>query len=253
MSMKFAGAAGFWGALPAILAGATLLLVQRGLIAAEPGASLGDVVAIDVLLHPDETMLAAAAKANAALRSDYRAGFALDELHTPHISMVQRFVRRDDLQRVEQGLGRVFAKTDPTTLELEAIGYYSLPVGDLGLAGIVVRPTPGLRKLQAEIIAVVEPFAVEGTGAAFVPSPDGASIAPSIVAYVNGYVPERSGKNFNPHVTVGLGTGQFVARMMAAPFAKFQFKLTGASVYHLGNYGTAAVELWSPPERRSAK
>ncbi|WP_428306589.1 2'-5' RNA ligase family protein [Lacipirellula sp.] len=224
--------------------------------AAAPAAELQplpDVVAIDVLLHPDKTMLAAATKANEQLRTDYPAGFSLDKLHTPHISTIQRFVRRDDLARIEAELDRVFAVAKPTALELEATGYYSLPVGDLGLAGIVIKPTSELRDLQDRIIAAVEPFAVEGTADAFVPSADGAAIAPSIVDYVNGYVPERSGKNFNPHVTVGLGNTPFVKRLIAAPFPAFKFRITGASVYHLGNYGTAAVELWSPDDKPVAK
>jgi len=66
-------------------------------------------------------------------------------------------------------------------------------------------------------------------------------------------VPERSGNEFNPHVTVGLGRAPFVTRLIAAPFAKFTFKPTGASVYHLGNFGTAAVELWSPADEGVAK
>jgi hypothetical protein len=241
MGMKFLATVGIVGVVLSMVA-ATAAGRAR---AAEPNDGLGEVVAIDVLLHPDATMLAAAAKANEKLRGDYPAGFALDKLHTPHISMIQRFVRRDDLERVYGALNKVFAEMKPSSLELEAIGYYSLPVGELGLAGIVVRSTPTLQGLQDRIIAAVEPFAVKGTSAAFVPSADGAAIAASIVEYVNGYVPDRSGKNFNPHVTVGLGSVPFVKRMIAAPFPKFAFKVTGASVYHLGNYGTAAVELWS--------
>lgn len=207
-----------------------------------------DVVAIDVLLHPDQTMLAAAAKANLGLRADYPAGFALDALHTPHISMIQRFVRRDDLNQVEAAVAEVFAKIDPTTLKLEGIGYYALPVGDLSLAGIVIRPTAELRTLQDNIIAALEPFAVKGTAAAFVSPGAAETIAPSIVEYVNGYVPERTGERFNPHVTVGLGKKEFVEGLIAAPFPAFTFKPTGASIYHLGNFGTAAKELWRLPQ-----
>lgn len=251
MGMKFSTLAGLWIAVICLAAWS----VGRAEAAesAEASDSLGEIVAIDVLLHPDATMLAAAAKANAELRGDYAAGFALDELHTPHISMIQRFVRRDDLERIYGVLEKVFAAAPPTRLRLQAIGYYSLPVGELGLAGIVVEPTKELRELQNRIISAVEPFAVKGTGAAFVPSADGAAIAPSIVEYVNGYVPERSGKNFNPHVTVGLGSASFVKRLIAAPFPKFAFGVKGASVYHLGNYGTAAVELWSPAGEGGAK
>lgn len=248
MGMKFSTLVGVWIAAICLTTGS----VGRA-EAAEANGAPGEIVAIDVLLHPDATMLAAAAKANAELRGDYPAGFALDELHTPHISMIQRFVRRDDLERIYGELDEVFAKTPPTHLKLQAIGYYSLPVGELGLAGIVIEPTKELRELQDRIIAAVEPLAVKGTGAAFVPSADGATIAPSIVEYVNGYVPERSGKNFNPHVTVGLGSASFVKRLIAAPFPKFAFRVKGASVYHLGNYGTAAVELWSPAGEGVAK
>lgn len=213
------------------------------------------VVAIDVLLHPDATMLAAAAAANLSLRQDYPAGFALDTLHTPHVSMIQRFVRRTDLEKLKKSLAKVFAAHDVTKMKLRAVGYYSLPVGELGLAGIVVEPTAELRELQEQIIAAVEPFAVKGTDAAFVPSPDGSVTAPSIVEYVNTYVPQRSGKNFNSHVTVGLGNTPFVKQMIAAPFATFDFKVKGASLFHLGNYGTAAVELWpkSPSDLENPK
>jgi 2'-5' RNA ligase len=250
MGMKFSTLA---GVVTAICLAALSVGHAEAAESAEASDSPGEIVAIDVLLHPDATMLAAAAKANAALRGDYPAGFALDELHTPHISMIQRFVRRDDLERIYGELGEVFAKTPLTRLKLQAVGYYSLPVGELGLAGIVIEPTKELRELQDRIIAAVEPFAVKGTGAAFVPSADGAAIAPSIVEYVNTYVPERSGKDFNPHVTVGLGSGPFVKRLIAAPFPKFAFGVKGASVYHLGNYGTAAAELWSPEDAQVAK
>lgn len=237
----------------ATFATASLLLGSNVAALAAKPQPLPDVVAIDVLLHPDETMLAAAAKANEQLRGDYPAGFSLDKLHTPHISMIQRFVRRDDLARIEAELESVFAAAKPTALELEATGYYALPVGELGLAGIVIKPTSELRDLQDRIIAAVEPFAVKGTADAFVPSADDAPIAPSIVDYVNGYVPQRSGKNFNPHVTVGLGTTPFVKRLIAAPFPAFKFRVTGASLDHLGNYGTAAVELWSSDDKPVAK
>ena len=224
------------------LAGGSLRAVK----AAEANSE-SDVVAIDVLLHPDQTMLDAAAEANKKLRTDYPEGFSLDALHTPHISLIQRFVRRDDLPRVEAAIAAVFKRTDPRKLRLEAVGYYSLPVGELGLAGIVVEPTPELRALQDEIVAALKPLAVEGSAAAFVQPEAGVAIAPSIVQYVNGYVPQRTGKNFNPHVTVGLGSPEFVDELIKGPFKRFEFKPTGASIYHLGNFGTAAKELWSLP------
>jgi hypothetical protein len=46
-------------------------------------------------------------------------------------------------------------------MKLEAIKRYYLPAGELGVAGIVAKPTAELLKVQADIIAVVAPFTVE--------------------------------------------------------------------------------------------
>jgi hypothetical protein len=50
-------------------------------------------------------------------------------------------------------------------------------------------------------------------------------------------------------VTTGVGQFDFVRTMKAAPFADFRFKVADAAVFHLGNYCTAARELWKwqPP------
>ena len=47
--------------------------------------------AIDILLQPDATMLQHAAVNNARLLKVYPKGFALDAMHTPHITMLQCF------------------------------------------------------------------------------------------------------------------------------------------------------------------
>ena len=64
--------------------------------------------------------------------------------------MVQRFVRAADLDKVYAALSRVPVSVDITGMKLEAFKYYYIPSKDIGLAGIVVKPTPKLLKLQAE-------------------------------------------------------------------------------------------------------
>ena len=79
--------------------------------------------------------------------------------------------------------------------------------GNLGLAGIVIEPTPDLRRLQQRIIDESAPFTVEnGTGEAFAPRPDGAAIGQATVDYVNTFVGPRTGMKYHPHLTVGIGT-----------------------------------------------
>ena len=46
-------------------------------------------------------------------------------------------------------------------MKLEAFKYYYIPSKDIGLAGIVAKPTPELLKLQEDVIAAVAPFTVE--------------------------------------------------------------------------------------------
>ena len=67
-------------------------------------------------------------------------------------------------------------------------------------------------------------------------------VAP-LIEYVQVFVPEHSGTHFSPHVTIGLGTKELLDAMLAEPFASFTFSPVGASVYHLGNYGTAMKKL----------
>lgn len=60
-------------------------------------AQQNPVTAIDIALEPDATMVQHAMAANARLRESFPEGFALDNTHHPHISILQQFVRTDDL------------------------------------------------------------------------------------------------------------------------------------------------------------
>ena len=59
-------------------------------------AQQNPVTAIDIALEPDATMVQHAMAANARLLKSFPKGFALDETHHPHVSMLQQFVRTDD-------------------------------------------------------------------------------------------------------------------------------------------------------------
>ena len=82
------------------------------------------VTAIDVLLEPDATMLRHAEINNARLLAAFPKGFALDTAHRPHITIVQRFVRTADLDRVYAAVGKVLAGTQVKAMKLEAFKYY---------------------------------------------------------------------------------------------------------------------------------
>jgi hypothetical protein len=202
------------------------------------------VTAIDILLEPDATMLQHAEAVNARLLKVYPKGFALDATHRPHITMIQRFVRTADLDKVYAAAGQVLARANVTAMKLEAFKYYYIPSKDIGLSGIVAKPTPELLKLQADLIAAVTPFTVEtGASAAFVTTPDDPVIDPFLIQYVSAFVPKASGEHFNPHVTTGIALREYLDKMLAEPFESFTFSPAGAAVYQLGQFGTASKKL----------
>ena len=227
----------------ALLLVAPLAALEKPSIAAERATN--SLTAIDVLLLPDETMVKHAKAANARLRESYPQGFALDATHHPHITLLQRYVRTKDLDAVYAAVKQVLNRARPAGWELEATGYYYLNFNNMGLAGIVIQPTPKLLRLQQAVIEAVAPYTESnGTAAAYVTTPEHPEVNAPTLQYVNTFIPERNGKNYNPHVTVGVGHLDFVQKMKAAPFSEFKFEVAGAAVFHLGNDGTAQKQLW---------
>jgi hypothetical protein len=221
---------------------AALLSASRPSNAQQP-----PVTAIDIALEPDATMIQHAQAVNARLRKVFPKGFALDASHHPHITLLQRYVRTADLDKVYAAAQKTMASDNVTALKLTAHKYYfltdkSLP--GLGLSGIVIEVSPELIKLQQDLIDAVAPFTEKtATAAAFVTTPEAPEINQATIDYIEVFVPDHSGEHFLPHVTTGLASVDYLNKMLAEPFANFTFSPVGASVYHLGNYGTAQAKL----------
>jgi hypothetical protein len=204
------------------------------------------ITAIDILLEPDATMIQHAQAANARLLKNFPKGFTLGGQYAPHVTVLQRYVNTADLDKVHKAADEVFAKEKPTSWNLKAFKYYYIPQKPIGLAGIVIEPTADLARLQRQLIDAVAPFtAPTGTAAAYVTTPRDPNILEAVIQYVKVFVPEHSGDRYGPHVTIGIGTIDFLDAMLAAPFDTFTFSPVAASVYHLGNYGTAMTKLHS--------
>ena len=178
--------------LVAGMAGVPALAFTQGAVAQQ-----NPVTAIDIALEPDATMVQHAKDANARLLKSFPKGFALDETHHPHVTMLQQFVRTDDLDKVFAAANAVLAKEKPTAWTLKAFKYYYIPSPPVGLAGIVVEPTEDLHRLQDELIKAVEPYTVKtGTPAAFFSEEGGRDIQKSLIEYVAHFVTSRGGQAF---------------------------------------------------------
>jgi len=204
----------------------------------------GPITAINILLEPDATMLQRCEANNARLLKVFPKGFALDATHRPHVTLLQRFVRTADLDKIYAAAGKVFAGTDVLGVRMEAFKYYYIPSGSMGLAGIVAKPSPELRELQRALIDAVAPFAVAtGGSAAFATTADDPVIDPLLIEYVATFVHKSAGEHFSPHVTTGIAPRDYLDQMLAEPFEPFTFSPAGAAVYQLGQFGTAAKKL----------
>jgi hypothetical protein len=222
---------------------AITISISLALLLGSSGAAMAQqspITAIDIALEPDATMVHHAEAVNARLRAVFPKGFALDATHHPHLTMLQRFVRTADLDKIYAAAGKVIQSDNVTSFKLKAYKYYYLTAPSLpglGLSGIVVETTPELVNLQADLIKAVAPYTVPtGTSAAFVTTP-------ATIHYIEVYVPDHSGKHLELHVTTGLAPVDYLDKMLAEPFQSFTFSPSGASIFHLGEYGTAQARL----------
>ncbi len=208
------------------------------------GYQASELVAIDILLEPDAAMLEKCKANNARLLKAYPAGFALDATHTPHITLLQCFVRTADLEKVYAAEEKVFAAANVKAIKLEAFKYYYAPTGATGVAGICAKPTPELLKLQADVIAAARPFMVPtATIAAFTAPHNDAATDAAIIGYVSTFSEKMSGASYNPHVSTGVAPKEYLDKMLKERFKPFPFSPVGAAIFQLGPYGTAAKLL----------
>src|SRR5262245_54817737 len=97
-----------------------LILIWASAIAQQKTSS--EVIAIDVLILPDAVMKNNANAVNAQLRQNYPQGYALDDAHAPHVSMVQRFIYASDLDAVESAVTKVLESGPAFPFSLTANG-----------------------------------------------------------------------------------------------------------------------------------
>ncbi len=109
-----------------------------------------------------------------------------------------------------------------------------------------MEPSAELKSFQEQVIEAISPYVINiGDGSAFVSPADGTEINQLTIDYVKTYVPNYSGTQFYPHVTVGIANQKFLDDLIAEPFEEFSFKARSVSIYQLGNFGAAQKKLRS--------
>ena len=210
---------------------------------------MSEVTAIVVLIEPDAATRARARVLNARLRRTMPEGFALDDTHAPHITVLQRYVRTPELEQVLDAAGAVVAGADLASLDLRAtkIAHADWDTPGTGIASLMLGRDPRLLALQGRLIAALAPFAAtQGTAAAFVTDPEGPGVNATTVGYVARFVPDHCASNYEAHLSIGMARRRDLEAVEAEPFEPFDVRAEAVAVYQLGNNGTARrmLRVW---------
>jgi hypothetical protein len=212
------------------------------------GETQHPVTAVDIVLEPDTTMIQNAQAANAGLLKNFPKGYTLGDEHAPHMSVIGGYFHTANLDEVFAGASKVLAGEKVMNWKLTAFKYYYIPLKEIGLGGILVQPTPDLIRLQDELFDAIGRFMApgsSGTAAAFKTTVQDPEINQATIDAVANYFAAHRGEHYSPHVTIGVGTIEYLNALLAAPFPTFTFSAAGASAYQFGNFGTAAKRLHS--------
>jgi 2'-5' RNA ligase len=224
-----------------LVSAAMALGASRGTPSAEAS---GNLVAIDVLLEPDSALADRARALNARLRSSDTRGFALDATHVPHVTLVQQFMRREDVPRLGDVITRAIdGITMPT--ELRVTGIELSPWSGNTMVSLVIQRSMMLARLQAALVTSLIPLvAPAGDASAFVREPPDPQIDAATIDYVSSFLLKRTADNFQPHLTVGLATRSAAEALKGEPFEARSYGIERLAAYHIGEGGTARRRVW---------
>jgi len=125
------------------------------------------------------------------------------------------------LDKLYAAAGEVLSNEKLTNWMLKAIKYYYMPLKGIGLGGIVVELTADLIRLPKELFDTIAGFkasAAAGSAAACATTTQDPDINEATPDAVARYFPALTGQHYSPHVTIGVGTIDYLDALLAAPF-----------------------------------
>lgn len=223
-----------------------MLSAVIALAIAEPAKQApGEVIAVNVLLQPDEESSGRAARINGLLRQSDPSGFALDATHLPHISVVQGYVEAKNLAAIYRAVERVSTELPLAGRQLTVLGLEHKPWGHQEITNIKLAKTRELETFQADLLSAISPYLVKtGDGSAFLSSKGDPDVDQETIEYVRTFVQKHTGAAFEPHITVGISDAETARKVTAQRRAPAKLTLASVAVFQLGNVGTARKELW---------
>jgi len=192
------------------------------------------VIAVDVVLLPEETMMDYAITANAGLVKRFGGEIVLNKKDClPHISLTMGCVNQDDVTKIGESL-KPLAAIAPRQLKLVDIQKTTSFSGKI-VSVLRVERSNQLQNLHEKVCDAVKPFFTYDVTKEMIARGQAGT---STLQWIKNYPVKSSYSNFYPHITIGYG--DLPDRELPADFA-----VSRLAMCHLGNHCTCTKILWS--------
>ena len=183
--------------------------------------------AIDVVILPPEPVMDLALSWNQQLSGQGNQSIILNKTDTlPHISLLMGCVTGDQLPNASRILNE-FAQLS-RALSLSVPGLRTLE-GSHPVVALDISLSTDLLEFQRAMVEAFRPWITQDAGDTDLFDPPPAD--PSVLTWINQFIPEQCGEKFWPHITLGHG------RPLSAQKA-FTFSGARLAICHLGHHCT---------------
>jgi 2'-5' RNA ligase len=187
------------------------------------------LVAVDIAILPPPEVTARAVALSAALPREGSPGLQLDEAHLPHVTLMQLFIRAEELELAFAHVDDVLREEGPLRIHVTGGGKSG------GSVWMAIERTPALVSLHERLMAALRGVERANGGAGAFHDGDARL---SDVLWVTGYRLTSSFGAFTPHITLGHDEHP-------PAIEPFSFDGTIVAACHLGRFCTCRLVLRS--------
>lgn len=194
-------------------------------------------IAVDVVLLPDELMMARVIELNRRLVGDCSTELVLNRRdRLPHISLAMGGAARADIAAIRTVLERLAREIPVKLLQVTGIQSPDADARDGSASVLEIARTDELQALHECVMTDMEPFFRYNVTEAMIHDK---TVAPLTLEWIRNYRRGASFQCFSPHITIGYG---IVASELSFPIP---FEVTRLALCHLGNHCTCRSILVS--------
>ncbi len=194
-----------------------------------------DRYAVDIVLLPPDEVMELSIKFNRTLLQHNPPKIQLNrESCIPHISLSMGVLKDVDREGFNEELKSIGQKHKP--LKMKAAGIYTadIPSGEK-VSGIAIENSDELYALHTDVMELSSRYLTNDATLEEVYTPP--PVEEVTLDFINNYPEKSAFRNFNPHITLGVGE-------LRDPEFDMEFTSSNMALYHLGNYCTCRKKLF---------